>query len=154
MCFECGGCKGSNQIIKFEFWLFPLSLVLELAAHESSGCDHKPSFGARGAFPWSRLMGTDQIQGGLWRTGQMQLKPFHPRIDKRHSFCVFPPEVRRRRLLFRSVSGKRTWKYTESAVIICEGLFTFKGNAEGEKGRQTQDEGLDEGLVCESNRAG
>lgn len=39
------------------------------------------------------------------------------------AFCTF----------FLSVSGKWTWKYTELAVITCEGLFDFKGNVEGKK---------------------
>lgn len=67
------------------------------------------------------------------------------------TFSASAPEWRRR-VAFKSVSAKQTWKYTELAVIICEGLFTFKGNVEGKK-RQT-DTDLDEGPVCVSDRAG
>lgn len=155
MCFECGGCKGSIQIIH-KVWamiVFPFTSSgtwcsgdLRLWPQALIWCTRSISLVTTdGHRPNPRRLVT-----GHW----MQLSPFHPRIDKRHTFCVFPPEVRRRRVLFRSVSGKRTWKYTELVVIICEGLFTFKGNAEGKKGRQTQDEGLGEGLVCESNGAG
>lgn len=59
-------CVLNVEVAKYQIKLhIKPKLVLELAAHETSGCDHKPSFGARGASPWSRLMGSDQMQGDL-----------------------------------------------------------------------------------------
>lgn len=83
-----------------------------------------------------------------WRTERLVLLlPFYLWINKRRSFS-FSPLLRSMRVLFAhqdvctcsalSVSGKWTWKYTELAVIICEGLFKFEGNVEGEKKGQTE----------------
>lgn len=88
----------------------------------------------------------------------MFLLPFYLWINKRRSFRFSWLEMhvsavrssRRMHLLCSlrpialSVSRKWTRKYTELAVIICEGLFKFEGNVE-EK-RQT-DRNPDEGLV-------
>lgn len=87
-----------------------------------------------------------------WRTEQfMLLLPFYLWINRRYSFTFSRVEEhacaarssRRTHLLCSkrpialSVSRKWTWKYTELAVIICEGLFKFEGSVK-KKDRQTE----------------
>lgn len=87
-----------------------------------------------------------------WRTERlMLLSPFYLWINKRLSFSFCRVEkhacavrssryvhlLRSQRPIILSVSRKWTWKYTELAVIICEGLFKFEGNVE-KKDRQAE----------------